>query len=132
MNGPPAIFRRGAGTELMALTEDELASMRIEEGDHVVLHAGRYWRATFRGFYQPIHLLARMSIAEVSRPTRFCWGYRAVLTEQDAHLANGSMPVYVMANATTFVEGVLSGNRRGICARAAGTSSSARFRTLPF
>jgi len=99
-------------TDLMVMTEAELASMRAEEGDTVVLHDGRYWRATFPGFYQPIHLLARIRAAEVTRPTPLCWGYRAALTDEDAHLAGGSIPVYVLNNIGTFTEDVLSRNRR--------------------
>jgi hypothetical protein len=94
------------------MTEAELASMRAAEGDTVVLHDGRYWRTSFPGFYQPVHLLARLSAAEVTRPTRLCWGCRAALTDEDAHLAGGSIPVYLLTDIGAFDEAVLSRNRR--------------------
>jgi len=99
-------------TELTAMTEAELAAMRAEEGDTVVLHDGRPWRTTFPGFYQPVHLLARMRASEIKRPALLCWGYRAALVEEDAHLANGSLPIYLMADIGHFTEGALNRNRR--------------------
>jgi hypothetical protein len=99
--------------DLTVMTDAELAAMRADEGDTVVFHDGRPWRSTFAGFYQPIHLLARLHAAEVRRPTLFCWGYRAALVEEDAHLANGVLPLYLMADIGQFTEGVLSRNRKG-------------------
>jgi hypothetical protein len=99
-------------TKLTVMTEAELASMSAEEGEAVVAHGGRYWHATFPGLYQPIPLLARLRAAEVTRPTRFCWGYRAALTDEDAQVANGSIPVYLMTDVSTFTEAALNRNRR--------------------
>ena len=99
-------------TKLTVMTEAELASMHAEEGEAVVPHEGRYWHATFPGLYQPIPLLARLRAAEATRPTRLCWGYRAALTDADAQLANGSIPVYLLTDVSAFTEATLSRNRR--------------------
>jgi hypothetical protein len=109
---PVAVARSGpSDPELVVMTQAELASMYAEEGGTVVLRDGRYWRAVYPGFYQPIHLLARARAAEVRRPARLCWGYRAALVEDDAHLANGSIPVHLLGEIGTFTEGILNRNR---------------------
>jgi hypothetical protein len=97
---------------LTVMTEAELAALRAEDGARVVRRDGRYWYQIFPGFYQPIHLLARMKAAEVGRPTRLCWGYRAALRDEDALLANGSVPVHLLTEVEHFTEGVLNRNRR--------------------
>lgn len=101
------------GAGLAVMTEDELAAIRAAEGEAVVRHGGRHWRATYPGFYQPVHLLARLRAAEVARPTPLCWGYRAALADEDTDLANGSLPVYLLPAAPDSPEGSLSRNRRG-------------------
>ena len=98
--------------ELTVLTEAEFASMREEEGARVVQHDGRYWEVVFPGFYQPIHWLARFKAAAVRRPAIFCWGYRAALDDQDAHLANGSIPVHLLTHVEQFTESGLIESRR--------------------
>jgi hypothetical protein len=97
--------------QLVVLTEAECASMMEEEGARIVERDGRYWEID-RGFCQPIHLLARFRGAEIRRPSRLCWGYRAALAEEDAHLANGSIPLHLLANARQFTEGRLVRLRR--------------------
>ena len=94
------------------MTEADLAALRAEEGARVVERQGRYWVETFRGFYQPIHQLARLSWTEVARPTLGCWGYRAVLAERDAGRANGMYPVHLLEDVTTFTESALEESRR--------------------
>jgi hypothetical protein len=61
-------------TELTVMTEAEVAWMRAKEGDTVVQRDGRHWWTTFPGFYQPIHLLARLRAAEIRRPALLCCG----------------------------------------------------------
>ena len=100
------------GSPPPAMTGVELAAMRAEEGDAVVLRQGCHWRTAYPGFYQPIDLLARMRAADVSRPARLCWGFRAALGETDVHLANASLPVHLLFDAQRFDEGMLSRNRR--------------------
>jgi hypothetical protein len=95
------------------MSEAELASVRAAEGARVVLHEGRYWRRTHPGFYEPVHLLARMHAHEASRPSRLCWGYRAALIDEDVSQANCSIPIYLLADGRDFSERSLSRNRRG-------------------
>lgn len=104
-------------TTLTVMTEAELASMRAQEGTTVARGNGRYWRATYPGFYQPVHPLARLRAAEIRRPAGLCWGYRAALIEDDAHLANASVPAYFLTDAPHFTEALLSRNRRGALRR---------------
>jgi hypothetical protein len=94
------------------MSEAELAAMRAAEGDAVVRHRGCHWRSSFPGFYQPIHLLVRMRAAEVRRPAPLCWGFRAALAEEDAHLADATLPVHLLTDLPHFDERVLSRNRR--------------------
>jgi Acetyltransferase (GNAT) family len=96
---------------LTVMTEAEFASMRVQEGATVVQRDGRYWEAPFPGFYQPIHWLARFRAAAARRPALFCWGYRAALTDADARVANGSVPVHLLTNLEHFPERVLNRNR---------------------
>ena len=93
------------------MTEADLASMRADDGMTVVERGGRYWEAIFPGFYQPVHLLARFRAGELKRPSLLCWGYRAALCEDDAKLANGSVPVHLMADVKGFTESALDESR---------------------
>lgn len=99
--------------ELTVMTEDGLAALRREDGIHVRTRAGRQWEEIFRGFYQPIHLLARLRRSEIRRPTLACWGYRAALTDEDAGSANASMPVHLLSDVGHFTEAALSKGRMG-------------------
>jgi hypothetical protein len=99
--------------ELTVMTEDGLAALRREDGIRVQTSVGRQWEEIFRGFYQPIHLLARLRRAEIRRPTLACWGYRAALTDEDAGSANASMPVHVLSDVGHFTEAALSKGRMG-------------------
>ena len=60
--------------ELTVMTEDGLAELRREDGVRVRTSVGRQWGEIFRGFYQPIHLLARLRREEIRRPTLACGG----------------------------------------------------------
>jgi hypothetical protein len=99
------------GTELTVMSEAGFAEMRVEEGARVVERNGRFWGETFSGFYQPIHQIATFRESEVHRPTFRCWGYRAALTPDDAHVANGSIPVTLMSDVRGFTEAVFDRNR---------------------
>jgi hypothetical protein len=61
-----------------------------------------------------------MRAAEVRRPTRFCWGFRAALAEEDAHLANAVLPVHLLDDVPHFDERRLSRNRKGDLRRCEG------------
>ena len=95
------------------MSERELAAMRAQEGIAVVPRDGCHWRPAYPGFYQPIHLLARLRAAEVRQPARLCWGFRAALRDEDASEANGSVPLHLLTGVQSFDEGRLSRNRRG-------------------
>jgi hypothetical protein len=99
------------GAELTVMTEAGFAAMRVEEGARVVERNGRFWGETFSGWYQPIHQIATFRPSEINRPTWRCWGYRAALTPDDAHMANGSIPVSLMTDVRGFTEGVFDRNR---------------------
>ena len=95
------------------LTEAELARRRRAEGVRVISHAGHYWEQVGApGFFQPVHLLARLTAEEATRPTPFCWGYRAALTPSTAGAANGTVPIVRLANLETYDLSNLSSNRR--------------------
>ena len=103
----------GARTGTVVMNEAELALMRAAEGDKVVLHEGRYWRSTHPGFFEPLHILARLHAHEATRPTRLSWGYRAALTEEPGSAPKNTMPVYCLEEASEFSERSLSRNRKG-------------------
>jgi hypothetical protein len=97
---------------LTSLGEGEVAALHAREGQAVVVREGSHWRAAYPGFFQRAHLLARMRAAEVRQPTRFCWGFRAALAEEDARLANAVLPVHLLGDVPHFDERQLSRNRR--------------------
>ena len=94
------------------MTEEELASMRAAEGEKVVLHEGRFWHSTHPGFFEPVHLLARLNAREATRPTSISWGYRTSMTDGAVSVVNGTMPVYLLENVSEFPGHSLSRNRR--------------------
>jgi hypothetical protein len=94
------------------MTGAALAAIRAKEGDAIVQRGDCYWRAVYPGFYQPIHLLARVPATEVRRPASFCWGFRAALAAEDAHLANATLPVHLLSGVRRFDERGISRNRR--------------------
>lgn len=101
-----------SSSDLTVMTQADLAAMRADEGMTVVRRGDRYWSAIFPGFYQPVHLLARLRAEDVQRPAKFCWGYRAALEESDAQRANGSMPVHLLAGVERFDERMMARLRR--------------------
>lgn len=108
---PAPLVAGSTSANRFVMTEAELADMRVAEGEKVVLHEGRYWRSTHPGFYEPIHLLARMHDHEATRPSSLCWGYRAALASEDAGRANRLMPVYLL-DTNGFSRHALSRNRK--------------------
>jgi len=95
------------------LTERALAERRRKEGARVIEHGGRYWEETGApGFFQPVHLLARLKPEEATRPTPLSWGYRAALTPEDAEAANGCIPVMRLADLASYDVNSLSKSRR--------------------
>lgn len=104
--------RDASAASFVALTERELAERRREEGVRVVPHGRHYWEQTGApGFFQPVNLLARLEPGEVTRPTPWCWGFRAAVpAESDA--ANGTVPVVRSPELAGYTAESLSANRR--------------------
>ncbi|MEN8161630.1 MAG: hypothetical protein ABFS41_16290 [Myxococcota bacterium] len=89
-----------------------LAAMRAAEGDAVVQHGACHWRSAYPGFFQPVHLLERVRASAMRQPARLCWGFRAALPEAEAHRANASIPLHILADVRGFDETALCRNRR--------------------
>jgi hypothetical protein len=100
------------GVVLPVLTEAEAAARMRELGREVVLHRGRWWVRVVPGFYQPVHLLARMRPDEATRPTLRCWGLRASLAPESAAAANGSIPAHVLPDPRGYDAGRLAPSQR--------------------
>lgn len=83
---------------LPVLGEDEAAARDRELGRTVVEHRGRWWIRLAGGFYQPVALLAELDEAEATRPTPWCWGFRARLRPDAEARVNAAMPAHVLPN----------------------------------
>ena len=94
------------------LGEAAFAAWQEELGHHVIEHRGRYWVEVGRGFFQPIHPLARLRRDEATRPTRRCWGFRARLAHEDELHADASIPVHLLPDPQSYGLQRLSGRRR--------------------
>lgn len=95
------------------LTEKEWAERRRAEGVRVLEHAGHYWEQVGApGFFQPVHLLARLTKAQATSPTPLSWGFRAALLPEAAGAANGSAPVVRLPDLESYDFNNLSSNRR--------------------
>jgi Acetyltransferase (GNAT) family len=112
----PAQARPASESILTSAGEESLASLRREWGLKVVEHRGRHWMEAPRGFWQPVHWLARLRADEATMPRRFAWGYRATLRpeDQEAH-ANASVPVHILADVGGYdFEGLARRRRRDV------------------
>lgn len=95
------------------LTEKEFAGHRRQEGTRVIEHGGHYWEQIGApGFFQPIHLLARLTPEEATRPTPLSWGYRAALTTDAAGAANGTLPIVRVPDLARYDFDSLTPNRK--------------------
>jgi hypothetical protein len=105
--------RDTSAATFVVLTEREFAERRRDEGVRVIHHGGHYWEQTGApGFFQPVHLLARLTPEEATRPTSWSWGYRAALTPKAAGAANGTVPVVRLPDLANYELNRLSQNRR--------------------
>jgi hypothetical protein len=95
-----------------ATTEEEYAEWRRRQGRRVISANGRYWEETFRGFYEPIHWMARLNAHEARRPTRWCIGFRARLHEDAGSLANAVMPANLLDDLQNYSIDTLPAKRR--------------------
>lgn len=105
-------FRDAAEASLVPMTEADLASYRRRQAKRIVCHRGRYWSETSRGFFEPVHAMARLTTAEVTRPQPLCWGYRAALTTDTVTASNATMPTHLLSDLDGFGTSTLSANRR--------------------
>jgi hypothetical protein len=94
-----------------SMTEQELAGWRLARGERVLERAGRHWRMSRPGFWEPIHWLARLRSDEARRPTP-CLGFRAVLAPGEEQAATGALPAHVLAQVAEWGPHLLSKNRR--------------------
>jgi hypothetical protein len=94
------------------LGEVEFAAWQEELGHRVIEHRGRYWTEVGRGFFQPVHPLARLRRDEATRPTRRCWGFRARLAREDERHADASIPVHLLPDPQSYGLQRLSKRRR--------------------
>lgn len=99
-------------TLITSETEAELAKRRQQENKEVFYHQGRYWEELRSGFYQPIHLLARLKEKQATKPKSLCWGFRSALVEHDKIDANGSIAVHLLSDISEYDLQSLSSNRR--------------------
>jgi len=97
---------------LASMSEGEFAKWQCEQGKRVICHRSRYWQEVIPGFYEPIHWMANLSAEQATRPTPFCWGFRASLRQNDAVTANGTMPVHVLSNIENYDFQSLESKRR--------------------
>jgi hypothetical protein len=100
------------------VTETAWAEHLRARGRRVVQHRGRSWQQVLPGFYRPVHLMARLSAREATRPTPACWGFQACLADGDAELANASMPTHLISDLRSFDEDLLPKGRRNNLRRA--------------
>lgn len=97
---------------LQCMTEGELAALRRSQGHRVSAYRGRFWVELPPGFLQPLHWMARHSLEEASPPPALSWGFRAVLSENDAGAADGTFPVHILSDVAGYTMESLSSNRR--------------------
>jgi hypothetical protein len=104
-------IRPASEAVVRSLTEEELATWRLARGERVVERAGRYWRMSRPGFWEPVHWLARLRADEARRPGP-CLGFRAVLAPEFEEAATGALPAHVLAPVAEWGPHLLSRNRR--------------------
>jgi hypothetical protein len=104
-------IRPASQAVVQPVSEEALASWRSERGERVVERAGRYWRMTRPGFWEPVHWLARLTWEEARRPAP-CVGFRAVLGDHDSHAANAALVAHVLEPVDAWGPHLLSRNRR--------------------
>jgi len=98
---PPGDFIDPAEATVQPMTEEALAEQQAALGKKIRKAGGRHWVETRRGFYEPIHPLARLTKHEARRPG-MCWGYRAALHEDHAASSNASVPVHLLPDLADF------------------------------
>jgi hypothetical protein len=101
------------------ITEEELAQRLDRDDVRIRLFRGRYWR-TRRGWWEPVHPLARLVRHEIGRPG-LAWGYRAALEDASPSVADAAIPVHLMADVVGWSEASLPRDARRSVRRAASS-----------
>lgn len=83
-----------------------------ELGKRVIEKCGRHWLQSAPGIWQPVHPLARLRWEEAIKPTRWCAGFRARLSEEDEARANAAIPFHMMPDLQLYSLQRLSKKRR--------------------
>lgn len=89
-------------TILNPMSEAQYAKYLERSGKRIIQHEGRYWQDQPAGFFHPIHYMALLTNKEATRPTGLCWGFRSTLCEEDAHLANGALPIHIISDLENY------------------------------
>jgi hypothetical protein len=111
-------FRAWEEASLPILREAELAAWQRALGRRVVEHRGRFWEMIAPGFFQPVHLLARLSPEEATRPSPWCWGFRARLAPLKAASVAAAIPVHLLPAPQSYDIGRISPKRRRLIRKA--------------
>lgn len=105
----PSQAREASAAVLSSGDEDSLALSLRRAGRSVTVHRGRHWMEAPRGFYQPIHWLARLQAGEATMPRRLAWGYRATLCDEDGERrGNVALPVHLLSDVAGYADDTLS------------------------
>jgi hypothetical protein len=109
----PSQAREVSAAVLTSGDEQILAASRRQDGRKVIMHRGRYWMEVPRGFYQPVHWLARVRADEATAPRSLAWGFRATLHDGDgASHANGALPVHLLTDVPGYTYEALPKRRQ--------------------
>jgi hypothetical protein len=100
------------GPVIEPMTEAAFAQWRGEQGHRSTLHRGHHWTSLLPGFLVPLHGVGRLGVEEAVPPARPHWGFRAVLRDDEAAAATGSLPVHLMQDVADQDVDRLSANRR--------------------
>lgn len=97
---------------ILSMNEEAAADWYRQQGMQIFYHQGHYWKQTKFGFYEPINLLARLTVKQATCPKKIHLGFRASLCEADAAAANGSIPIHLLSDVEGYNLQSLSANRR--------------------
>jgi hypothetical protein len=104
-------MRDAMGAHVRVLTEEELAGWWLEQGRRIIRHRGRFWLDR-HGFCRLLHFAATIPADLVSRPSRACWAYHALLSEADTQHANRYTPLHLVRGLSEFDERRLDASAR--------------------
>ncbi|MFB2918990.1 hypothetical protein [Aerosakkonema funiforme] len=87
---------------IIPMTEAEYAQKLRARGINIVCHQERYWKEIVLGFYEPVHLMARLTSEQATRPALLSWGFRTALDEKDRATANAIMPINLLSELENY------------------------------